>query len=206
MADDEQPQIYLISPPSIELSQFPDALARVLDSRAIACVRLALSTTDEDAQSRAADLCREVCHARDVAIVVENHLRLAETLGLDGVHFSDGPRQVRPARQDLGEDAIVGAHCRTSRHDGMTAGEAGADYVAFGPVEAGLLGDGSAAEKDLFAWWSEMIELPVVAEGGLTADSIADLAPVTDFFGIGMEIWSKENPVTALQDLLAPLT
>ena len=129
VAEDEQPQIYLISPPAIELSQFPDALARVLDSRSIACMRLALSTPDEDMQSRAADLCREICHARDVAIVVQDHARLAETLGLDGVHLSDGPRQVRSLRKDLGEDASIGAFCRDSRHDGMTAGEAGADYI-----------------------------------------------------------------------------
>ena len=83
----------------------------------------------------------------------------------------------------------------------MTAGEAGADYVAFGPVGASTLGDGTTAEKDLFQWWSEMIEVPVVAEGGLTPDLIRDLAPRTDFFGIGDEIWSQDDPVTALKTL-----
>nr|WP_239479697.1 thiamine phosphate synthase [Actibacterium sp. 188UL27-1] len=195
----------MISPPSIELSQFPDALARVLDSRPIACVRLALSTTDEDMQSRAGDLCRDVCHARDVAIVVQDHARLAETLGLDGVHLSDGARQVRSLRRDLGEDAIVGAHCRASRHDGMSAGEAGADYVAFGPVSVGLLGDGTTADDDLFAWWSEMIEVPVVAEGGLTPARVAALAGHTDFFGIGAEIWDQADPTAALATLLAEI-
>ena len=51
----EQPQLYLITPPELELSSFPDQLARVLDAHDVACVRLALSTRDEDRVMRAAD-------------------------------------------------------------------------------------------------------------------------------------------------------
>ena len=109
-------------------------------------------------------------------LVVADHFRLAPRLGLDGVHLTDGARQVRAARKALGADAIVGAFARASRHDGMTAAEIGADYVSFGPVGATGLGDGSVAPLDLFAWWSEMIEVPVVAEGGLTPALAADLA------------------------------
>ena len=87
----------------------------------------------------------------------------------------------------------------------MTAGEGGADYVAFGPVSDTGLGDGTVAEQDLFAWWSQMIELPVVAEGGLSVQMIETLAPVTDFFGIGPEIWDAEDASSALSGLLAPL-
>jgi thiamine-phosphate pyrophosphorylase len=83
----------------------------------------------------------------------------------------------------------------------MSAGEAGADYVSFGPVGETTLGDGSRAEAELFQWWSEMIEIPVVAEGGLDADIVRALAPITDFFGIGEEIWRADDPVTALKNL-----
>ncbi len=197
----EQPQIYLITPPAITLSTFPEQLARVLDGAEIACIRLALAGSDEDTIARAADACREVAHARDVAIVISNHVLLAQRLGLDGVHLDDAARSIRAARKELGADAIVGSFCSASSHDGMSAGEAGADYVAFGPVGASALGDGTIAEKDLFQWWSEMIEVPVVAEGGLTPDLIRDLAPHTDFFGIGDEIWSQDDPLAALKIL-----
>ena len=203
MADNELPQIYLITPPEIELSRFPDALARVLDSTEIACVRLALATRDEDRLSRAADALREVTHARDVAIVISEHVLLSERLGLDGVHLTDGSRSVRKTRKDLGDDAIVGAFCGASRHDGMTAGELGCDYISFGPVGATPLGDGTRAEHELFEWWSQMIEVPVVAEGALDANIIARLSPVTDFFGIGEEIWRHDDPVAALGALRA---
>lgn len=198
----DAPQLYLISPPELDLESFPALLVRLLDTHAIACVRLSLATRDEDRLARAADALREVTHARDVALVVSDHVKLAERLGLDGVHLGDAARSVRETRKALGEDAIVGSFCGSSRHDGMAAGEAGADYVSFGPVKPSGLGDGRYAELDMFQWWSEVIEIPVVAEGGLDAESVAHLTPFTDFFGFGEEIWATEDPVAALGSLI----
>ncbi len=205
MAEPDQPQIYLITPPQVSLASFPDQLARVLDTVPVACLRLALAETDASAISHAADTLRAICHARDIPLVIERHLLLVEKLGLDGVHLTDGARSVRKTRKALGTEAIIGAFCATSRHDGLNAGEAGADYVSFGPVGESPLGDGSRAEPALFEWWSEMIELPVVAEGGLTPALVEALAPITDFLAVGPEIWAAEQPETALLDLLAPI-
>jgi len=202
MAETERPQIYLVTPPAFELDSFPDRLAAVLDAQEIACLRLSMATRDEDQVARAADTLREIAHARDIPLVIEAHVGLVERLGLDGVHLTDGARSVRKTRAALGADAIVGAFCGTSRHDGMTAGESGADYVAFGPVGTSGLGDGTRAAPELFAWWSEMIELPVVAEGALDEDIAAILSPITDFFAVGEEIWREEDPVSALGRLI----
>lgn len=205
MAADERPQITLITPPTFDPETFSDRLGLVLDGVEIACLRLSLATKDEDTLMRAADAAREAAHARDVAVVIDNHLILAERLGLDGVHLTDGSRNVRKARKDLGADAIVGAFCGTSKHDGMTAGESGADYASFGPIGATALGDGSQAPYELFEWWSEVIEVPIIAEGALTAELVAKFGPVTDFFAVGEEIWGAEDPLSALKTLLAPL-
>jgi thiamine-phosphate pyrophosphorylase len=205
MAAEDRPQITLITPPSFDPETFADRIGRVLDGVGIACLRLSLGTRDEDTLMRAADAAREVAHARDIAVVIDNHLLLVERLGLDGVHLTDGSRNVRKARKDLGADAIVGAFCGTSKHDGMTAGEAGADYVAFGPVGVTTLGDGSRAPHELFEWWSEVIEVPVIAEGALTARLVAEFGPVTDFLAIGEEIWAAEDPLAALKSLITPL-
>ena len=206
MADPEQPQLYLILPPDCDLEQFPNQLARVLDTQQIACVRLALSSQDQDTISRAADALRQVTHERDVALVIEQHLLLVEPLGLDGVHLTDAGRSVRKTRKILGADAIIGSACGTQRHDGISAAEAGADYVSFGPVGPTPLGDGVSADFALFEWWSEMIELPVVAEGGLTGDVIRHLAPVSDFLAIGPEIWDTAEPAKSLALLTAGMT
>lgn len=205
MAADDRPQITLITPPQLSLDTFPDPLSRVLDHTDIACLRLSLATNDEDTIARAADALRLIAHARDIPIVIDRHVMLVERHGLDGVHLMDGARSVRKVRADLGSDAIIGTFCGQTRHEGLSAGEAGADYVSFGPVGASTLGDGKVAELDLFEWWSEIVEVPVIAEGHLTAVLVASFAPHTDFFAIGDEIWGQDDPVAALTTLLKPL-
>ena len=205
MSDQDRPQITLITPPVVDLDLFPDQLAAVMDQVPIACLRLSLASRDQDTIARAADACRQVAHGCDVAIVIENHVLFVDRHGLDGVHLTDGARSVRALRKDLGSEAIVGAYCGITRHEGISAGEAGADYVSYGPVGDSPLGKGEKADFDLFDWWSNMIEVPVIAEGALTRDLIEMFGPVTDFFGIGAEIWDAEDPADALKTLLAPL-
>ena len=207
---EDRTQIYLITPPALDLDSFPDLLGAALDAVDVSCLRLKLYTDDADALARAADTIRAVAHGRDVPFVVEKHLGLVERLGLDGVHLPDGARTVRKARETLGADAIVGAFCGRSRHDGITAGEAGADYVAFGPAgDAGL--GAEVAPLDLFGWWSDMIEIPVVAEGALILPGddplrlIRDLAPVADFLGLGEDLWAQPDPVATLRAVAASL-
>jgi len=201
----DNPQLYLVSPPVFDPQTFAPQMSRVLDAVPVACLRLALASSDEDTIARAADALRSVAHDRDIAIVIERHAVLAERLGLDGVHLPVGVRGVRKLRETMGADAIIGAACGTSRHDGMAAAEAGADYVSFAPLGATPLGDGEIVDYEIFSWWSEVIEVPIVAEGALSPDLISQFAPVTDFFAIGEEIWTAEDPLTALKTLIAPM-
>jgi thiamine-phosphate pyrophosphorylase len=203
MSEVDHPQIYLITPPQFELSGFADDLGRILDSTDIACVRLALASDDLSEISKTADRLRETCHARDVSLVISEHAKLVETLGLDGVHLPRGGKSLRDVRKDLGDDAIIGVHAGASQHVGMIAGEAGADYVSFGPLADTGLGDGEVAPRDVFEWWSSVVEVPVVAEGNLSLDLVTEFAPVTDFFAFGTEIWSApDGPDAALAAFL----
>lgn len=196
----DQPQLYLMTPAGAQASALGPLLAEVMDRFPVACLRIR-GGAEEDELGRIADLTREIAHARDVAVVIDDHVKLAQRHGLDGVHLTDGSRGVRLARTELGADAIVGAFCRASRHDGMSAGEAGADYVSFGPIGDSALGRGEPAPQDLFQWWSEMIEIPVVAEGALTRYLITRISPACDFIAIGPEIWSEDDPIAALAAL-----
>ena len=192
------PRICLVTPPAIRLEGFPDAIGAILDATDVACVRLELATRNEEHIRKVADSLRESCHARDVALVVTDHVRLVEPHGLDGVHLSSTTKSCRAARRDLGKDRIVGAFCGNSRHAGMSAGEQGADYVSFGPVTPSELGDGTVADTALFEWWSEVIEVPVVAEGVTAAEDAARLANCTDFLFLGNGIWEADDPLHAV--------
>lgn len=203
----EQPQIYLITPSEFELSSFGEQLAAVLDTFEIPCVRLRLATDDTDTIGRTADVLRDICHQREVPIVIDSHFRLVETHGLDGVHLPDGAKRIRYIREELGTDAIIGSYCGASRHNGMTAAETGADYVSFGPMSDTGLGDGTLAELETFEWWSQVVEVPVVAEGAITLETAEKLAPITDFIALGSEVWNAENsPEAMIRAYLARLS
>ena len=197
---DDAPQLYLMTPAGAQASALGPLLAEVMDRIAPACLRIR-GGAEEDELGRLADLAREIGHARDVAVVIDDHVKLAQRHGLDGVHLTDGARSVRYARKELGDDAIVGAFCGASRHEGLSAAEHGADYVAFGPITESALYKGEPVDLELFQWWSEMIEVPVVAEGAITRDLIAELSPMTDFIALGAEIWAQDDPVAALVQL-----
>ena len=197
---EDAPQLYLIAPALITASELGPRLSAVLDAHPVACLRLP-GAGDETELGRMADIARDIAHARDVAVVIEDHVALALRHGLDGVHLTGGARPVRHARKELGADAIVGAFCGVSRREGMNAGEAGADYVSFGPCGSTALGLGEPADLEIFQWWSEMIEVPVVAEGALDAALVRRLWTIADFIAIGPEIWSAEDPAAALSAL-----
>ena len=199
-ATPDAPQLYLMTPAGAQASTLGPQLAAVMDAFPVACLRIRAGA-EEDELGRLADLAREIAHARDVAVVIDDHVALAQRHGLDGVHLTDGAKAVRYARKELGADAIVGCFCGNSRHEGMNAGEAGADYVSFGPVGASALYRGEPVELELLQWWSEMIEVPVVSEGAITRELLEQLSPVSDFIAIGPEIWSSDDPVAALKAL-----
>ena len=73
MSAEDLPQIYLVTPEVFDIDSFPDQLANILDSVEIACLRLSLTTLDENLIAKSADALRQVAHARDVALVIERH-------------------------------------------------------------------------------------------------------------------------------------
>jgi thiamine-phosphate pyrophosphorylase len=200
------PRLYLITPAAFDPAPFAEALKIALDAAPVACVRLTMDGA-ETAIRRAADVLQPVCAAAEVALTITDHVRLVAPHGLDGVHLTDAsPAAIRKARATLGEDRIVGAFGGATRHRAMTAGEAGADYVALGPVAAGALGDGAEADDDLFAWWAEMIETPSVAEGGLTVEIARRLAETADFFAPRRSVWeAPEGPAAAVRAYAAAI-
>lgn len=208
MASDDDARIYLVTPTTLDAQSFAPVLADVLSEVAVVCVRLAMSDqADEDAWTSAANHLLPVCHDADVAMVVTDHFRLVEPLGLDGVHLATTRTPMRDVRKSLGDDRIVGAYAGNSRHDAMILAEAGADYVSLGPIgDVGALGSEDRAEDELFHWWAEMIETPVVAEGAVRPEDAKRLTEFTDFVVPDVTLWqSPENVVAMLRQYATAL-
>jgi thiamine-phosphate pyrophosphorylase len=192
-------RLYLVTPERFDPQAFAPLLGRVLAGGTVACVRIDLGGAPEDEWRTAVNHLLPVCHEAEVALVVSEHWRLVEPLGIDGVHLVSGRTPLRDVRRALGRDRIIGAYAGASRHKGMSLAEIGADYVAFGPVgETGLLGDDTRAPDDLFAWWSEMIEVPSVAEGGIGVGEAARLSAIVDFAVPDRRLWDAPDPAAEI--------
>jgi thiamine-phosphate pyrophosphorylase len=201
-------RLYLITPPAIDLKAFPDLLAAALDAGEVAALQLRLKPADDELIRRAADLIRPVTQARGVALIMNDRPDLAVATGCDGVHVGQGDTPAREARQIIGPDRQLGVTCHASRDLAITAGEDGADYVAFGaffPTETKETKH--RAEPELLEWWSEVMTLPCVAIGGITAVNCGPLVRAgADFLAVVSAVWGHaQGPAAGVRALEAAI-
>lgn len=201
-------RLYLITPPVIaDLEKFADDFARALGAGDVACVQLRLKTPDgvaasDDAVLRAAEMMAPVVRKHDAAFLINDRPDLALKAGADGVHIGQSDAPYKKARALLGEDATIGVTCHDSKHLALVAGEAGADYVAFGAFFPTATKEApSRAEPSLIEWWSYATTLPCVAIGGITPENCGALVRAgADFLAVSGAVWSHpEGPAAAVK-------
>ena len=190
-------QLYLVSPLEVGVG-FPDRLARALDAGPVAAFQFRVKGVDQHEAARLAEPLQAICAARDVAFIVNDSVSLAKRLGADGVHLGQGDGDPREARDVLGPAAQIGVTCHASRHMAMEAGEAGADYVAFGAFfPSATKATDHHAELGTLSWWATLFEMPSVAIGGITPENGAPLvAAGADFLAVSNAVWGGDEAAT----------
>jgi thiamine-phosphate pyrophosphorylase len=199
--------LYLITPPRIDPAAFRDHLAAALDAGDVACLQLRLKDAAADDIERAAEALMPVCYAHDVAFILNDDAKLAHALGCDGAHLGQTDGDHEGARALL-KDSILGITCHASRHLAMEAGELGADYVAFGAFFPTETKDTvHTAGIDLLEWWSEMMEIPCVAIGGITAANCGPLVRAgADFLAVVGAVWNHpDGPAAGVRAMNAAI-
>lgn len=190
--------LYLISPLDVG-GDFPDQLIAALDAGPVAAFQFRVKGLNKDEAARLAEPLQAMCAARDVAFIVNDDIELAKRLRADGVHLGQSDGDPREARRILGPDAQIGVTCHASRHLAMEAGEAGADYVAFGafyPTTTKAVEH--RAEPEILSWWQDMFELPCVAIGGITVDNARPLIEAgADFLAVSGGVWAHPDGAAA---------
>lgn len=194
-------QLYLISPLDVG-GDFPDRLVAALDAGPVAAFQFRVKGPDQHEAARLAEPLQAICAARDVAFIVNDDVALAKRLGADGVHLGQGDGDPKEARRILGPESQIGVTCHASRHLAMEAGEAGADYVAFGaffPTTTKAVEH--RADPEILEWWQGMFELPCVAIGGITVDNARILIDAgADFLAVSGGVWAHpEGPAAAVR-------
>ncbi len=209
MTDDPQrepTQLYLISPLEVG-GAFPDRLVRALDAGPVAAFQFRVKGMDEHAAVRLAEPLQRICADTGTAFIVNDSISLAKRIGADGVHLGQQDGDAREARERLGREAQIGVTCHNSRHLAMEAGEAGADYVAFGafhPTQTKTVEH--KAEPEILTWWQSLFEIPCVAIGGIAPDNCRVLADAgADFIAVSGAVWNGDEvaAVKAFHEALA---
>lgn len=200
-------RLYVVTPPRLDPLAFRDLLAAALDAGDVAAVQLRLKDISEDDLRRAIDVLRPVVQSRNVAFLLNDRPDLAASHGCDGAHVGQEDTDAAEARRLLG-DLTLGVTCHASRELAFTAGEAGADYVAFGAFFPTTTKDAPAqAEAEILTWWSELMELPCVAIGGITPENCAPLVRAgADFLAVVGAVWShQDGPAAGVQAMNAAI-
>lgn len=201
-------QLYLISPPDVG-GDFPTRLERALSGGPVAAFQFRIKEVDRHEAARLAAPLLEICRGGDVAFIVNDDMGLAKRLGADGVHLGQGDGDPRDARALLGPSAQIGITCHDSRHLAMEAGEAGADYVAFGAFfPTATKATTHRPDPSILGWWSRLFEIPCVAIGGITPGNGGPLVEAgADFLAVCGAVWSHaQGPaagVASFRDVLA---
>jgi thiamine-phosphate pyrophosphorylase len=195
-------RLYLITPPRIELTAFADTMTRVLDAGDVACLQLRLKDVPDEDIKRAAEILMPIAQASDVAFLINDRPDLVADLGADGVHIGQEDATCAEARALVGRDKIVGVTCHNSRDLAFEAGEAGADYVAFGAFYPTLTKAPKAqASIELLQWWAKTMTVPVVAIGGIIVENAMPLVEAgADFLAVSAGVWNHpRGPAAAVK-------
>jgi thiamine-phosphate pyrophosphorylase len=193
-------RLYLVTPPRFDQASFKDIVAAALDAGDVGAFQLRLKDAEDDEVRRAIDVLRPVVQSRGVAFLLNDRPDLAVASGCDGAHVGQEDTPVREARRILGPDLTLGVSCHGSRELAMTGGEDGADYVAFGAFfPSGTKTEAEVeAEPAVLAWWSEIMELPSVAIGGITPSNCGPLVQAgADFLAVVSAVWDHPDGAAA---------
>jgi thiamine-phosphate pyrophosphorylase len=193
-------QLYLISPPDFDVGAHADALLSALSAGGpVAAYQLRMKGHSDADILAAAERLLPICRAADVAFLLNDRADLAKAADADGVHLGQGDGSVADARALLGADAQIGVTCHGSRHLAMEAGEAGANYVAFGAFfPTGTKMVEHHATPDLLGWWTALSPIPCVAIGGITPANCGPLvAAGADFLAVSAAVWGDPDGAAA---------
>lgn len=199
--------LYLISPQEVG-GAFHQRLEAALEPGLAKAFQLRVKDVDEQELARLAEPLQRICEDAKVAFIVNDSISLAKRIGADGVHLGQSDGDVREARALLGPSAQIGKTCHDSRHLAMDAGEAGADYVAFGAFYPTTTKPSEyRPDPSILTWWSTLFEIPCVAIGGIKPDNGSALVRAgADFLAVCQAVWGKDDPaeaVRAFEDVLA---
>ena len=198
----ENCRLYLISPERFELAGFAADLEAALTAGDVASFQLRMKNQPDEVIVEAAEKLIPICNKHDVAFILNDRADLAKKVGADGVHLGQSDGTVKETRENLGRGMVIGVTCHNSKHLAFEAGEAGADYVAFGAFfPTRTKATAYKAEPGLIRAWVDIAEIPCVAIGGITPENAGPIIEAgVHFLAVSSAVWDhKAGPAAAVK-------
>jgi thiamine-phosphate pyrophosphorylase len=189
------PRLYLATPVVEDPQAILPSLAQLLGAADVAAVLLHLKPTDQRTMISAVKAMAPVIQHTGTALLLDGHVELVARAGADGAHVA-GIETLQEALPTLKPDRIAGVGGLRTRHDSMTAGELGADYVMFGEHDRHGQRPSVEAICERLRWWDELFEPPCVGFAGALLEVEIFARAGADFVLVGDFIWADPRGAT----------
>jgi len=190
------PRLYLALPalddPAPWLERLPD-LMKVAD---VAAVLVRLKPSDPRSMISRIKALAPAIQSSGAALLLDGEAELVARAGADGAHLT-GLSAMQEALPALKPDRIAGVGGLPTRHESMSAGEAGADYVLFGEPDAHGERPSQEAIAERLQWWAELFEPPCVGYAASPEDVEAFVLAGADFILVDDLVWSDSRGAAA---------
>ncbi|ANV99434.1 thiamine phosphate synthase [Bradyrhizobium icense] len=190
------PRLYLATPEVDDPSQLASQLPELLAAADVAAVLLRLKQTDQRTMIARVKALAPAIQNAGAALLLDGHVELVARAGADGAHLT-GLAALDEAWPSLKPDRIAGVGGLATRHDSMTAGEAGADYLLFGEPDAKGQRPSTEAIAERLQWWDELFEPPCIGFAASLAEASEFSAAGADFVLVGDLIWADPRGAKA---------
>jgi thiamine-phosphate pyrophosphorylase len=200
-------QIYLISPPQLNLESFSQELLKVVKTNKIPIFQLRLKNYHNSEIKKIAQELKKICDDHNVLFFINDDLQLAVEidasgvhLGIDDINYSQQISLIKKNHQKL----IVGVSCYDSKKLALEAKEQGADQISFGAFFASPTKISRGSPKiDLIDWAKENLNLPIIGIGGINQQNYQILVDKKiDYLALISYVWNHPiSPVEAIKKL-----
>ena len=190
-------QIYLISPPQIELKDFSSKLEKALKTRLVPSFQLRLKNYSLPEVKKISQEIKKICDNNNCLFLLNDFYEIALEVGASGVHVGIDDKKISQIRQNSPKNFVIGASCYDSKHLAMEAGEQGADYISFGAFfETQTKISRGKPTVEILNWASEILNLPIVAIGGINNKNCVELVKNgADFLAVISYVWQHSEGV-----------
>lgn len=201
-------QIYLISPPQIELKDFSLKLENALKTGFVPSFQLRLKNYSPSEIKKISQEIKKICDENNCLFLLNDFYEIALEVGASGVHVGIDDKKISQIRQNSPKNFVIGASCYDSKHLAMEAGEQGADYISFGAFfETQTKISRGKPTVEILNWASEILNLPIVAIGGINDKNCVELVKNgADFLAVISYVWQHPEGVeVAIKNLYQQL-